>query len=83
MIPGANCTFLECTVSRRAKYQGIGIFQIPMRDDDFHVSWRNNIVTVLGQYRVMDKAVKELILTGKIDICERHFKTEDVEFTST
>ena len=83
MIPGANCAFLECTVSRRAKYQGIGIFQIPMRDDDFHVSWRNNIVTVLGQYRVMDKAVKELILTGKIDICERHFKTEDVEFTST
>ena len=54
-----------------------------MRDNDFHVSWRNNIVTVLGQYRVMDKAVKELILTGKIDICERHFKTEDVEFTST
>ena len=83
MIPGANCAFLECTVSRRAKYQGIGIFQIPMRDNDFHVSWRNNIVTVLGQYRVMDKAVKELILTGKIDICERHFKTEDVEFTST
>ena len=75
--------FQNALFQRRAKYQGIGIFQIPMKDDDFHVSWRNNIVTVLGQYRVMDKAVKELILTGKIDICERHFKTEDVEFTST
>ena len=54
-----------------------------MRDDDFHVSWRNNIVAVLGRYRVMDKAVRERVLTGKIYICERHFKTEDIEFTST
>ena len=82
-MPGANCAFPECTVSRTAKYQGIGIFQIPMRDDDFHVSWRNNIVAVLARYRVMDKAVRERVLTGKIYICERHFKTEDIEFTST
>ena len=82
-MPGANCAFPECTVSRTAKYQGIGIFQIPMRDDDFYVSWRNNIVAVLGQYKVMDKAVRERVLTGKIYICERHFKTEDIEFTST
>ena len=70
-------------VSRTAKYQATGIFQIPMRDDDFHVSRRNNIVAVLGQYKVMDKAVRERVLTGKIYICERHFKTEDIEFTST
>ena len=30
----------------------------------------------------MDKAVREHILTGKIYICERHFRTEDIEFTS-
>ena len=78
-MPGANCAFPECTVSRTAKYQDIGIFQIPMRDDDFLVSWRNNIVAVLGRYRV----VRERILTGKIYVCERHFKTEDIEFTST
>ena len=65
-MPGANCAFPECTVSRTAKYQGIGIFQIPIRDNDFHVSWRNNIVAVLGRYRVMEKAVRERILTGKI-----------------
>ena len=53
-----------------------------MRDDDYHVSPRNNIVAVLGRYRVMDKAVRERILTGKIYICEQHFKTEDIEFTS-
>ena len=56
-MPGANCAFPECTVSRTAKYQGIGILQIPTRNNDFHVSWRNNIVTVLEWYRVMDKAV--------------------------
>ena len=81
-MPGANSAFPECTVSRTVKYQGIGIFQIAMTDDDFHVSWRNNIVTVLGRYRVMDKAVREHILTGKIYICEQHFRTEDIEFTS-
>ena len=81
-MPGANYAFPECTVSRTAKYQGIGILKIPMRNNDFHVSWRNNIVAVLEWYRVMDKAVWERILTGKIYICE-HFKTEDVEFTST
>ena len=62
-MPGANCAFPECTVSRTAKYQGIGIFQIPMRDDDFYVSWRNNIVAVLGRYRVV-RAVRERVLTG-------------------
>ena len=58
-MPGPNCAFPECIISRTAKYQGIGIFQIPVRDNDFHVSWRNNIVKVLGWYRVMDKTVRE------------------------
>ena len=80
-MPGANCAFPESTVSRTAKYQGTRTFQIPMRDDDFHVNWRNNIVAVLGRYRVMEKAVRECILTGKIYICERHFKTEEIELT--
>ena len=39
---GAYCAFPECTVSRTAKYQGIGTFQIPMRDDDFHNNWKKN-----------------------------------------
>ena len=54
-----------------------------MRDDDFHVNWRINIVLALGRYRVTDKAVRECILTRKIYICERNFKTEYIEFTST
>ena len=42
--------------------------------------------TILSQFqgsRVMDKAVREHILTGKIYIREQHFKTEDIELLST
>ena len=69
-MPGANCAFAECSVSITAKHHGIGIFQIPMRDDDFQFNWRNNIVALLGRDRVVDKAAKERILAGKIYICE-------------
>ena len=82
-MPDANCVFPECTVSITPKYHGMGIFQIPMRDHDFHFNWGNNIVAGLGRYRVMGKAVKERILTGKICIYERHFKTGYIEFTNT
>ena len=51
-----------------------------MRDYNFHVNWRNNIVVVLGLYRVMDKAIRERIITGKIYICQRLFTTD---FTRT
>ena len=53
-----------------------------MKDNDFHVNWRNYIAAVLGRYRVMDKAIRERILTGKIYIYKRHCKPEDIEFTS-
>ena len=42
--------------------------------------------TILLQFqgsRVMDKAAREHILTGKIYISEQHFKTEDIELIST
>ena len=45
-MPGANYAFPECTISRTAKYQIIGTFQIPIRGDDFLVNWRNNIAAV-------------------------------------
>ena len=82
-MSGTNCAFPECTVSRTGKYQSIEIFKISISDDDFHVNSRNNILAILGRYRVMDKAVREGILTGKIYIWERHLKTEDIEFEST
>ena len=62
-MSGTNSAFQECIVSRTGKYQGIEISKIQISEDDFHVNSRNNILAVLGQYRVMDKAIRELILT--------------------
>ena len=81
-MAGANCAFPQCTVSRTAKYKGIGIFQIPMRQDDFHKNWRKEIVNVVSRFRVMDKTLKERVLNGKVYVCERHFIDTDIEFTS-
>ena len=81
-MPGANCSFPGCSVSRRGKYHGISIFQIPQRKDDFHVNWRKNLLDVISRFRCIDKAFKNQIDTGKVYICERHFESEDIELTS-
>ena len=80
-MPGANCYFPECGVSRTKKYEGVGIFQIPMRNDEFYTKWRKDILDILSKYR-MDKDLKARTLAGNIYICERHFQKEDIEFTS-
>ena len=81
-MPGANCSFPECSVSRRRKYHGIAIFQIPRRKDDFHVNWRKALLDVLSRFRSIDKAFKNQMDTGKVYICECHFEPKDIELTS-
>ena len=81
-MPGGNCAFPKCTVSRTQNHQGTGIFKIPMRNNEFYTNWRKEIVGVLARYRVMDKTLRERVQEGKISICERHFKQEDIEYTS-
>ena len=58
-MPGANCAFPDCTVSRTAKHKGIGIFQIPARKDEFYIKWRKDLVDTLSTFRVIDKTLKE------------------------
>ena len=74
--------FPTCTVSRTTKHEGIRIFQIPMRNDDFYSKWRSDIMAVVSKYRELNKHLKERTLAGRIYICERHFPPEDIEFTS-
>ena len=76
-MPGRNCVFPTCTVSRTTKHEGIGIFQIPMRNDDFYSKWRSDIMAVVSKYRELNKHLKERTLAGRIYICERHFPPED------
>ena len=50
-MPGDNCAFPGCGVCRCPKYDGISIFKIPMRQDEFYSSWKKQILNVLYQYR--------------------------------
>ena len=50
-MPGANCAFPGCGMSR--KQEGVGIFKIPTRNDSFYNEWRKNLLEVLIKYRVV------------------------------
>ena len=80
-MPGLNCVFPECGVTRREKYDGIGIFQVPKRKDAFHQNWKKDLQNIISKYRTLDKDIKKRFEDGKVYICERHFRPEDVEFT--
>ncbi|XP_047122320.1 uncharacterized protein LOC124805854 [Hydra vulgaris] len=82
-MPGANCAFPECGITRNSKHQSIGIFQLPNRPDDFHQQWRKNILNILSKCRHFDKHLKERIANGNIFLCELHFEPTDIEFTKT
>ena len=81
-MPGRNCFFPNCTVSRTAKHENVGIFKIPMRNDDFHTEWRTNMINVMSRYREFGKDLKARAAAGRLFVCEKHFALEDIEFTS-
>ena len=56
-MPGANCAFPGCHVSRTEKYKGIGVFQIPTRKDQFYSEWRKDI-DHLNRQNLMKKYLK-------------------------
>ena len=60
-MPGANCVFPGCTVSRTDKHKDIGIFKVPTRKDEFHSDWRKNLINVITRYRENDTALKDQI----------------------
>ena len=81
-MPGANCVFPNCGTNRRKKYDGIGIFRISQRKSPFYSAWREKVITIIKKYRVVDKSLKRQIDSWNISICERHYKQDDIEFTS-
>ena len=81
-MPGANCAIPECGSTRREAYVNRAIFQVPNRIGEFYEKWRKDILAVLLRFREADEALKKRIKTGNIYVCERHFTSDDIEFTS-
>ena len=82
-MPGANCAFLGCHVTRTKKYKGISVFQTPTRKDEFYSEWRKGILNFLTKYRSFKQTdLDERVSKGDIYICERHYVEDDFEFTS-
>ena len=81
-MPGANCAFPDCGVTRREKFTSLAIFQVPKRTGEFYTKWRTDILDVLLKYRGVDATFKERLKNGKVYICERHYLPEHIIFTS-
>ena len=45
-------------------------------------AWHEEVITIIKKCRVVDENLKRQIEPWNISICERHYKPEDIEFTS-
>ena len=66
-------------MSRKPKYQGIGIFEIPPYPEKNKQSWRKALLHDVTRDRVVDASFRKQIEEGSVFICERHFTPEDIE----
>ena len=83
-MPGANCAFPGCNVSRYKLHEGTTIFSITKRKNEFYKEWRNEILRVLLKYWDIDLVLEEKLQNGDayFFICEKIFASDDVEYTS-
>ena len=74
-----NCATYGCGISKR---HSLGLFKLAGRKTEFHLKWKTEILSNINRDRVVDPDFKELIKNDKVYICERHFKPEDIGYTS-
>ena len=80
-MPGGNsCVFPQCSVSQSKKYEGISLFKIPQKKCDS--SWKKEVTAVVKKYRVIDKSLRNRLEKGQVFICERHYESTGIEYTS-
>ena len=77
-MPGVNCSIVGCTVSRRSKYQGCGIYKVPSGEDEFETRWRNKLIAIITRDRAVDTDLRERINKKKLYICQRHLSSEQI-----
>ena len=76
-MSGANCSIFGCGTSR--KNVGLGIFRIPSGKDELSTRIREAWLNVITKDRVVDKSLRRQIDTGELYVCEKHFKTEEID----
>ena len=76
-MPGANCSIFGCGTSR--KHVGLGIFRIPSGKDELSTRTREAWLNIITKDRVVDKSLRRQIDTGELYVCEKHFKTEEID----
>ena len=84
-MPGSNCALPGCTTSRYKIHNGISIFKVTNRKGEYYAKWRKDILAVLLKYREVDENLKPKLKkfgVGDIYICEKHFPTTEIEYTS-
>ena len=82
-MPGANCCIPECGTCRR--HEGIGLFKIPKKksEDSYnfkeHEKWRVALINEVTKVREVDKDFQNQLDKGNVSICERHFKSDNID----
>ena len=78
-----SCVIYGCGISENKKHEhGLSLFKLPGRKTDFYVKWKKDILNVITKDRVIDQNLQHLIDNDRVWICEKHFKSEDIELTS-
>ena len=80
-MPGTNCSIFGCSFTRKRK--GCSIFKLPAPNNDFNKKWRDDLLNVIRQDRVVDDSLKRQIDADRLHICERDFSDYQFYFYST
>ena len=78
-MPGGNCCFPQCTVSRYVIHNDRYLFKITTRNAPFYAKWRGDMINIVKQYREIDATFTQKAESGKKYICDRHFLPTDIQ----
>ena len=76
---GSNCSIYGCSTSRRKCHSGTTIFSVTKGKDAFSTAWREKLISIITKHREIDSNLREQIRKVNLHICEKHFKSSDIE----
>ena len=80
-MPGANCWFNLCGVSRRrgtSQSESLSLFKLPTGHDEKSKQWRRDVLNIVTKYRVKDENFKRQLDNDTLYICEKYYKPDDI-----